>query len=34
METYAALLKQIYPDRTLKAALLWTDGPFLMPLDL
>ncbi len=34
MQTYAALLHQIYEGRTIKGALLWTDGPFLMPLDL
>ncbi|MCB9983565.1 MAG: double-strand break repair helicase AddA [Rhodospirillales bacterium] len=34
MRTYAAVLKQIHPDHTIKAALLWTDGPILMPLDL
>ena len=34
MATYAGLLKQLYPDKAIKGALLWTDGPFLMPLDL
>jgi len=34
MQTYGAVLKQIYPDHTIKGALLWTDGPFLMPLEL
>ncbi|HOO80928.1 MAG TPA: double-strand break repair helicase AddA [Alphaproteobacteria bacterium] len=34
MHTYAAVLKKIYPGRTIHAALLWTDGPILMPLDL
>ena len=34
MQTYADVLAQIYPDHTIKAALLWTDGPFLMPLDI
>ncbi len=34
METYAAILSQIYPGKAIKGALLWTDGPFLMPLDL
>lgn len=34
MRTYAAILAQIYPDHTIKSALLWTDGPILMPLDL
>ena len=34
MHTYAQILVQIYPDRKIKAALLWTDGAILMPLDL
>ena len=34
MQTYAAVLEQIYPGRKIKACLLWTDGPILMPLDL
>jgi len=34
MEAYAQILTEIYPDRAVKAALLWTDGPFLMPLDI
>ncbi len=29
---YAALLRQVYPNRTVRAALLWTDGPRLMEL--
>ncbi|MEK9755014.1 MAG: double-strand break repair helicase AddA, partial [Rhodospirillaceae bacterium] len=32
MATYRALLAQIYPDRPVRAALVWTDGPRLMPL--
>ncbi len=32
MALYAALLRQIHPDRLVRAALLWTDGPTLMPL--
>jgi len=32
MATYCALLQSIYPDRPVRAALLWTDGPRLMPL--
>ncbi len=32
MEMYKITLKSIYPDRSIHAALLWTDGPFLMPL--
>ncbi|MEO9213347.1 MAG: PD-(D/E)XK nuclease family protein, partial [Caulobacteraceae bacterium] len=30
MALYAALLRQIFPDRQIAAALLWTDGPSLM----
>jgi ATP-dependent helicase/nuclease subunit A len=33
MAAYAALLRQIYPDRRVRCALLWTQGPRLMPLD-
>jgi ATP-dependent helicase/nuclease subunit A len=29
---YAAVLRQIFPGRTVSAALVWTDGPKLMPL--
>ncbi|MDC7693050.1 double-strand break repair helicase AddA [Asticcacaulis sp. DXS10W] len=32
MAGYVALLRQIYPDKTVEAALLWTDGPKLTPL--
>lgn len=32
MAGYVALLSQIYPDRAIEAALLWTDGPKLTPL--
>ena len=32
MATYRALLSQIYPDRAVHAALVWTDGPRLMAL--
>ncbi len=32
MAGYVALLRQIYPDRTVESALLWTDGPKLTPL--
>lgn len=32
MRTYATLMREIYPDREIKAALLWTDGCRLMPL--
>jgi ATP-dependent helicase/nuclease subunit A len=33
MAGYVALMRQIYPDKTIKSALLWTDGPKLTPLD-
>jgi ATP-dependent helicase/nuclease subunit A len=32
MAGYVALLRQIYPEKTVEAALLWTDGPKLTPL--
>lgn len=32
MACYRHALQEIYPDKEIKAALLWTDGPFLMPL--
>jgi ATP-dependent helicase/nuclease subunit A len=30
LATYRALVRRIYPDHTVEAALLWTDGPALM----
>ena len=33
MAAYRAALRRIYPDRPVRCALLWTDGPRLMPLD-
>jgi ATP-dependent helicase/nuclease subunit A len=33
MAAYRTLLQQIYPDRRVRCALLWTQGPRLMPLD-
>ena len=30
MATYAAVLRRLYPDRAVEAALVWTDGPKLM----
>ncbi|MGH6919215.1 MAG: PD-(D/E)XK nuclease family protein, partial [Geminicoccaceae bacterium] len=33
MAAYGALLRQIYPGRQVRCALLWTQGPRLMPLD-
>ncbi|MDP6567849.1 MAG: double-strand break repair helicase AddA [Alphaproteobacteria bacterium] len=32
MAVYDALLRRIYPEKTIRCALLWTDGPRLMPL--
>jgi len=32
MATYRAALARIYPDRPVECALLWTDGPVLMPI--
>jgi len=32
MAAYRALLSQLYPDKTVRCALLWTDGPRLMEL--
>ena len=32
MAGYVGLLRQVYPDREVSAALLWTDGPKLTPL--
>lgn len=34
MAAYARTLQAIYPDRRIRAALLWTDGARLMPLGL
>ncbi len=33
MGAYAHLVGQIYPDRRVETAILWTRGPVLMPLD-
>ncbi len=33
MAIYRALLRQIYPDKTVRCALLWTEGPRLMLLE-
>jgi ATP-dependent helicase/nuclease subunit A len=32
LATYRALVRRIYPDRPVEAALLWTDGPRLMAI--
>ncbi|HYE45980.1 MAG TPA: hypothetical protein VEA44_09445, partial [Caulobacter sp.] len=29
---YAAVLGEVFPDRRVEAALVWTDGPKLMPI--
>jgi ATP-dependent helicase/nuclease subunit A len=29
---YVAVLRRLYPDRPVEAALVWTDGPKLMPI--
>lgn len=34
MQTYASVLKQIYPNHNIHAFLLWTDGPHLMRVDI
>ena len=30
MAVYVAVLKRLYPERAVEAALVWTDGPRLM----
>ena len=32
MALYAAVLAEVFPDRRVEAALVWTDGPRLMPV--
>ncbi len=32
MAAYRAALQEIYPDHVIRVALLWTDGPTLMPI--
>ena len=32
MAVYWALLGDVFPGRTIEAALIWTDGPKLMPI--
>ena len=32
MAAYSAVLAKAYPNRTIRSALVWTDGPKLMPL--
>jgi ATP-dependent helicase/nuclease subunit A len=33
MAVYAAVLAEIFPGRRIEAALVWTDGPKLMPIE-
>ncbi|MFC7377505.1 double-strand break repair helicase AddA [Brevundimonas sp. GCM10030266] len=32
LAVYVSILRQLYPDRPVEAALVWTDGPKLMPV--
>jgi len=32
LAVYVAVLKRLYPDRPVEGALVWTDGPRLMPI--
>jgi ATP-dependent helicase/nuclease subunit A len=32
MAVYAAVLGEVFPGRRIEAALVWTDGPKLMPI--
>ena len=32
LAAYVAVLRRVYPDRPVEAALVWTDGPRLMPV--
>jgi len=34
LKSYADVLKEIYPSRNIHCALLWTDGPNLMPIEI
>ncbi len=34
LNAYGAILRQIYPNKSLYGALLWTDGPNLMPIEI
>ena len=33
LAVYRLLLREIWPERQFRAALLWTEGPVLMPID-
>jgi ATP-dependent helicase/nuclease subunit A len=32
MAVYVAVLQSLFPDRPVEAAMVWTDGPRLMPV--
>ena len=32
MAAYVAVLREAFPDKPVEAALVWTDGPKLMPI--
>ena len=32
MAVYVAVLREVFPGRAVEAALVWTDGPKLMPV--
>ena len=32
MAMYSAVLSRVFPDHAIRGALLWTDGPHLMPI--
>ena len=32
MAVYVAVLAEVFPERRIEAALVWTDGPKLMPI--
>ena len=32
MAVYAAVLREVFPGQVIEAALVWTDGPKLMPV--
>lgn len=34
LRTYRDVLRSIYPEHTIHCALIWTDGPILMPIEL
>lgn len=34
MQAYADIFRQIYPDKVVRCALLWTDGPLMMEVEV